>query len=160
MRLLALAFIVFVCCSRASAQRVVSFGIAGGLPFTAPFSDQTFTPSPILPYLGSLYGVHSYSGSNEYSLGRSVEFHLPLNFSVEVDALFRPLDLTQQDYIIGPGPEPPISASYKSWEFPALAKYRASGMLIKPFIEAGTNFRAVANPGRRLSVKDRHMRGC
>jgi hypothetical protein len=145
MRLLTLTLILLVCCLGASAQAVISLGVTGGVPFTAFFADQTFTPVVINPFLGSLYGVHSYNGSNEYAVGPSIEVHLPLNFFVEADALFRSLNLKRQDYVIGPGPEPPQSTNYSSWEFPVLVKYRASSGLIWPFVEAGPNFRAVAS---------------
>lgn len=146
MRFLTLTSILLVCSLGASAQRVISFGVTGGVPFTPFFADQTFTPFVISPFPGSLYGVDSYNGSNEYAIGPTVEVHLPLNLSVEVDTLFRPLNLKQQDYVIGPGPEPPNSTNYNSWEIPLLFKYRASSGLIRPFIDAGPNFRAVANP--------------
>jgi hypothetical protein len=145
MRFLKIAFILFACCSWASAQRFISLGMKGGVPFTASFSDQNFTPNPILPYVGSIYGVNSYSNSNGYVIGPAVELHLPINFSVEVDALFRPLSITKQYYVIGPGPEPPVSTNYRSWEFPVLAKYRVSAPFIKPFVEAGPAFRAAAS---------------
>jgi hypothetical protein len=152
MRFVTLTSILLVCCLAASAQRLISFGVTGGVPFTAFFADETFTPVVISPFLGSLYGVHSYNGSNQYAVGPTVEVHLPMNFSVEADALFHPVNLRQQDYVIGPGPEPAKSTIYGSWEFPVLVKYRASSGLIRPFVEAGPNFRAVANPvGSSLS---------
>jgi hypothetical protein len=130
----------------ASAQRLISFGVIGGVPFTPFFSDQTFTPVVLNPFSGSTYSVHSYSGSNEYLVGPTIEVRLPLNFSVEADALFRPLKLTQQKYIIS-SPAPLTSTTnYSSWEIPLLLKYRASSGLIRPFVEAGPNFRTVANP--------------
>jgi len=99
----------------------------------------------INPFIGSVYGVNSYNGSNRYAIGPTVEVHLPLNFSIEADALFRPLNLNRQYYVIGPGPEPPKTTIYSSWEFPVLVKYRASSGLIRPFVQAGPNFRAVVN---------------
>jgi len=152
MRSLIFTSILLAGCLAANAQRVISFGVTGGVPFTGFFADESFTPAIINPFLGSLYGVDSYNGSNRYTIGPAVEAHLPFNFSVEADALYRPLDLRQQDYVIGPGPEPPKSTKYSSWEFPVLVKYRASSRLIRPFVEAGPNFRAVANPlGSSLS---------
>src|SRR5450755_2528445 len=106
MRFLTLTSILLVCCLGASAQRVISFGVTGGVPITAFFADESFTPVLINPFLGSLYSVHSYNGSNQYAIGPTVEVHLPINLSVEADALFHPVNLTQQDYVIGPGPEP------------------------------------------------------
>lgn len=146
MRPFTLTSILLVCCLGASAQRLISLGVTGGVPFTPFFADQTFTPLVLNPFSGLPYSVHSYSGSNEYVVGPTIEVRLPLNFSVEADALFRPLKLTQQKYIIS-SPAPLTSTTnYSSWEIPLLLKYRASSGLIRPFVEAGPNFRAVANP--------------
>jgi hypothetical protein len=51
--------------------------------------------------------------------------HLPLSFSVEADALYRPLNLTATNTIIArPGFMTSVSGKLNSWEFPLLAKYR------------------------------------
>jgi hypothetical protein len=146
MRFLVLTFAVLVFSASLYAERRISFGVIGGIPLTPSFDNDNFTPNPTLPYLGSLYGVHSYSSSNEYAIGPSVEFRLPMDFSIEADGIFHPLNLTRQDYIIGPGPESPISTNYLSWEIATLAKYTVTRPLLKPFAEAGPSFRTVANP--------------
>ncbi|HXE12863.1 MAG TPA: hypothetical protein VN633_12125 [Bryobacteraceae bacterium] len=146
MRPFILTSILLVCCLGASAQRLISLGVTGGVPFTPFFTDQTFTPLVLNPFSAFPYSVHSYSGLNEYLVGPTIEVLLPSNFSVEADALFRPLKLKQQKYVIS-SPAPLTSTTnYSSWEIPLLLKYRASSGLIRPFFEAGPNFRAVANP--------------
>jgi opacity protein-like surface antigen len=112
----------------------ISVGIRGGVPFTGAFSDVTTTSS------GSEF-VRQYSGSNEFLIGPMVELHLPLGFSVEADALYHPLDLTQE---INNGTSTfRNSTTINSWEFPILAKYHFLPFpIIKPYVEAGPSFRA------------------
>jgi hypothetical protein len=69
-----------------------------------------------------------------------VEVHLPLGFSVEGDALYRPLT-----YNAIPLNGPTSTTSFASWEFPVVAKYRfLHTPLIKPYVEAGPSFRHVS----------------
>ncbi len=120
----------------------ISFGIRGGVPFTGGFSDLITTSS------GSAF-VRQFSNSNEYLIGPMVELHLPLGFSVEADALYHPLDLTQQ---INNGTSTLTSSTkINSWEFPILAKYHFLPFpIVKPYIEAGPSFRAI---GSGINIK-------
>jgi hypothetical protein len=135
-----LAFPVFLLSQVAFAQPL-SFGIRGGVPLTGAFSDVTF------PSSGSEF-VRQFSGSDEYLIGPMVELHLPFGFSVEADALYHPLDLTEQ---IDNGTSTfSNSTTINSWEFPILAKYHFLPFpIVKPYVEAGPSFRAVgrANTG-------------
>jgi hypothetical protein len=60
---------------------------------------------------------------------------LPLNFRIEVDALYRPYGFTEFG---GDGYR--ASASAQEWRFPILLQYRLGGRLLRPFIEAGGSF--------------------
>jgi len=112
----------------------VSFGVIGGVGLTDAFSSQTA--------MGVDVDTHYFSGSKDYIVGPAIEVHLPLSFSVEVDALYRPLNLTTTNTIVsGGGSTFTNSSTLNSWEFPFLAKYRLPGHLIRPFIEAGPSFR-------------------
>ena len=112
----------------------VSFGVTGGVGLTDAFASQSF--------MGVDTDSRDFSGSKDYIVGPSIEVHLPLSFSVEVDALYRPLHLTTTNTIISGGGSTFTSSSTRnSWEFPLLAKYRLPGHLIRPFIEAGPSFR-------------------
>ena len=120
--------------SPAAFAQPVSIGIRGGVPFTGAFSDVTMTSS------GNEF-VREFSGSNEYLIGAMVELHLPLGFSLEADALYHPLDLTQE---INNGTSTARnSTTINSWEFPIIAKYHFLPLpLLKPYAEAGPSFRA------------------
>lgn len=131
-----LATAVFLLCPAAFAQPV-SIGIRGGVPFTGAFSDVTATSS------GNEF-VREFSGSDEHLIGAMVELHLPLGFSVEADALYHPLDLTQE---INNGTATARNSTViNSWEFPILAKYHFLPLpLAKPYAEAGPSFRATGS---------------
>ena len=124
---------VFLLTQAAFAQPF-SIGIRGGVPFTGAFSDVTTSSA------GSEF-VRQFSASDEYLIGPMVELHLPLGFSVEADALYHPLDLTQE---INNGTSTfTSSTTINSWEFPILAKYHFLPFpLLKPYVEAGPSFRA------------------
>ncbi len=68
-----------------------------------------------------------------------------MGLSVEFDALYRRLNLTQVSRIFsGPGSTFTSSGDTNSWEFPLLATYKSPIPLIKPFLEAGPSFRHVS----------------
>ena len=116
---------------------ILSVGVTGGLGLTDAFSDRKV--------MGVDTDTHLFSGSKDYIVGPSLEVHLPLRLSVELDALYRPLHLTITNIVI-PRPTPfTTSETRNSWEFPLLVKYRLSVPLVKPFLEAGPAFRTVAS---------------
>ena len=74
--------------------------------------------------------------------------HLPLGFSVEADALYRPFNLNSQHTASGSGLVALQKETFNSWEFPILAKYRFAIPLVKPYLELGPSFRTVGgSPG-------------
>jgi hypothetical protein len=131
-----LAVSLLLVCQTAFAQ-LFSVGVRGGVPFTGAFADVTTTSS------GSEF-VREYSASDEYLVGPMIELHLPFGLAVEADALYHPLDLSQQ---INNGTGTfSNSTLINSWEFPIVAKYHFLPLpLVKPFVEAGPSFRATGS---------------
>ena len=84
-----------------------------------------------------------------------VDIRLPLNLGIEVDALYRPLNLTIRFCKSASGPTMVrTSHNYASWEFPVLGKYRLPLLpVVKPFVEAGPSFRAKGSSLSYLSGK-------
>lgn len=113
----------------------LSIGLAGGMGLTDAFMNQTTG--------NSNGGFHLYSTTKDYLVGPAIEMRLPFNLSVEFDALYRPLHLTDASFsFLGPPPINRISqGTINSWEFPLLGKYRLPGHWIRPFLEAGPSFR-------------------
>src|SRR5260370_28677457 len=107
------------------SQRLLSFGVKGGVPLTDALS-------------GSV--------SKNYVIGPMVELKLPLGFAVEADALYRPVNLTL-NFRVGSSSEEVGSA-----EFPILAKYHfLHTPVVKPYAEAGPIFRHVGSEASYLS---------
>lgn len=108
-------FIGLVPCGQ--AQPVVA-----GLKIGVPFSDAFQTGFPSITALTA--------SSNSYTLGPFVEVRLPLNLSIEADALYRGLKFTN---ITG-------TATTGQWDFPVVAKYKFFKGPIRPYVEGGLDF--------------------
>lgn len=104
----------------ASAQSL-SFGVKGGVPLANSLKvlDQaTYT-----------------SNKSPVVLGPAVELRLPLGLGVEADLLYRRLQFTTGSNVRTTG---------QAWEVPLLVKYRAPGVLVRPYVAAGYSFRRLA----------------
>jgi hypothetical protein len=121
------------------------FGVIGGVALTDAFDHETtgfiIGPNGIEPMRS-----RSYSTLKDYAIGPMVEVGLPgSGLSVEIDALYRPMNLT----MAGVRPDGSLHsispATVVTWQFPALAKYRFGSRSVKPFIEAGPSFRVSGN---------------
>jgi hypothetical protein len=115
-----------------------SVGVKAGLPVTDAFSTQT------------VINTKAFSDSKNYIIGPTVELKLPFHFSVEADALYRPLNMTTQ--LTTPAVSSKSSVDFSSWEFPVLGKYHlGSAPFVTPYIEAGPSFRTVSGDIKYLS---------
>ena len=123
-----------------------SFGAIGGVALTDAFGHES--TGFIIGPSGGVEPIRSrsYSTLKDYAIGPMIEVGLPYRgLSVEIDALYRPMNLTMA--AVGPdGSVNGISpATVVTWQFPALAKYRFSFHPLKPFIEAGPSYRVAGN---------------
>jgi len=115
------------------AQRI-SIGVKAGVPITDVLNtaDGPFSSS---------YVVHNHP----YLVGGTIQLNFPARFSVEVDGLYRRLGY-QHDFLPG-GPPPPVPTASRttanSWEFPVLGKFALLPGPIRPFVDAGANFRRI-----------------
>ena len=129
-----------------SSGRHFSVGVIGGAALTDAFGHES-TGFIIGPNGGIQPMVsRSYSTLKDYAIGPTLEVGLPWrNLAVEIDALYRPLNLT----MAGINPDGSLNsispATVITWELPALAKYRFGSRSLKPFIEAGPSFRVSGN---------------
>jgi hypothetical protein len=124
-------------------QHLVSFGIKAGVPVTDAFSDHTSTSVDVI--------THSFSSSKNYTAGLMLELRLPLGFSVEADALYRPLNMTVDTRVL-PSLTSHFSTDVSSSGFPILGKYHfLHAPVVSPYIEAGPTFRGVGASASYLS---------
>ena len=128
-----------------SSERHFSFGVIGGVALTDAFGHES---TGFIIENGSTQPIRSrsYSTLKDYAIGPTLEIGLPWRgLSVEIDALYRPMNLT----MAGVRPDGSLHsispATVVTWQFPALAKYRFGSRPLKPFIEAGPSFRVAGN---------------
>jgi hypothetical protein len=100
-----------------------SFGVKGGAPFTDFLSLAANPPATLS------------SNATHFIIGPSVELRFPAGIGVELDALYRRLDLRAADSL-----GILTNSAQNAWEFPLLMKYRAPGIVVRPFVEAGAAF--------------------
>jgi hypothetical protein len=134
MKLVGTFFTAVLLASSAASAQHISVGVAGGVPLTDGLSDFT-----------SVSGAYrTLSDSKEYIFGPMLEVRIPWNLAIEIDALYRPINVTTNlvpNLLTGPA----SSANVSTWEFPVLAKYRFTLPILTPFVEAGPSFRALGS---------------
>jgi hypothetical protein len=114
-----ISFLVLASLSPAIAQSI-SVGLKAGARLGDEFSDTN----------GTLHDE-----SKRYTLGPMVDLKLPFRFSLELDALYRPVGYTVQNFDFNFFTSRERSSS---WEFPIVAKYRLPGALrIAPYVGVG-----------------------
>lgn len=107
--------------------QAISIGVKGGVPLTDAFDVARGNNSAF------------FTNTKRYTVGPTVEFHLPARFSVEVDALYKRLGYDSQTTV----PRQFYSTTANSWEFPVLGKFEILPGPIRPFIDAGASFRHI-----------------
>lgn len=107
----------------------ISFGFKVGSPLNDPKDYGRFM---------SNYKQSRWTG------GPTVEVHLPYNFSIEFDALYRSYEVnTIETFRFNPSVSSSISQSTQKsqvWDLPLLLKYRFKVRSLRPFISAGYLF--------------------
>ncbi len=133
MRLAMLAALCAVC----AFGQPLSFGVKAGTPLNNAFRTRS----------SSGY----FADKQSYTVGPTVELHLPFRLSVELDALYKPLEYgsaTSARWIDagsdGASQEivnTSMSTTGRSLEFPLLLKYHAWSGPVKPYIGTGLSWR-------------------
>jgi opacity protein-like surface antigen len=104
----------------------ISFGVKAGTPVTDEFLVNNQTSNPA-----------SYSDDTpRYTIGPVFELHLPHHFSLNAEALYRPLRF---DFFPFGFQTFRAETTANSWEFPVLVRrYITTG--IRPFVDGGISF--------------------
>jgi hypothetical protein len=106
----------------------IDFGLKAGVPFTDAFDVAR--------------GARNYRDvTKRFTLGPTVDLRLPFGLGVEFDALYKRYGYDFEGS--GSGTVPSVVAGNtraNSWEFPLLLKYRAPGILARPFVSGGVTF--------------------
>jgi hypothetical protein len=128
-------YLLFMALPVATAQPF-SFGVKGGIPLTDAFTFGSVSSGGIGVNASETY----FSKTKRYTVGPTIEFHLPAHLSMEFDALYKHLNYDRTDF-----EETPSSGSHGAairnvlgrWEFPLLLKYRRWSNRLSPYIAAG-----------------------
>jgi opacity protein-like surface antigen len=110
-----------------------------------PFSVGVKVGVPVTDALETFRGNQSayVTNTHRYLVGPTVQLNLPFRFSIEVDALYKRLGY-QYNQFAGPGSPTTTRTTANSWEFPVLGKYAIFGGPLRPFVDAGANFRHIS----------------
>jgi outer membrane protein with beta-barrel domain len=121
----------------------LSVGAKVGIPITDSFYNTQLGPN-----------VNSYSNSQNYIIGPTVELRLPYHLSVEFDALYRPLTFgTSTASVVNGAPViTRTSTDLSTWEFPLMFKYHfGEHHFMRPYVEVGPSFRTTSKQLSYLS---------
>jgi len=126
-------YLVFIVLTAApSLAQMVSAGVKAGVPLGDAFTS------------AATYDAYDFkSDARRYLAGGTVEVHLPLRFSIELDAIYKKTGFSTyfQSTDIGRFSD---RVAANQWEFPLLAKYEIPAGKMRPFIDAGPVLRHIS----------------
>jgi len=124
--------VTFLCLALAGASfaQPVSIGVKAGVPLT--------------DFVDAAKGDHAayFTNTKRYTVGPTVEFHLPARFSLEIDALYKRFGFEGQA-VMADGSTLTATRG-NSWEFPILAKFELVPGPVRPFVDAGASIRHIS----------------
>lgn len=127
---------------RALARRI-SFGVVAGGTLSPDFrSAQSSGSYTFISGTQTSTDVYSYfdsSGPRSFLVGPMIEIAIAKGFSVEADAIYRPMHASYRDD--NNGVTFSSNQTISVWNYPVLGKYKFSTHGWKPFVEAGPSFR-------------------
>ncbi|MGA2326284.1 MAG: hypothetical protein ABSH05_08340 [Bryobacteraceae bacterium] len=115
--------VLFLVAASAAFPQKLSFGLKAGHPFEDVFKSGVTVGSVLSP------------ASGRYTIGPTLELHLPHGTSVELDVLYRPAKCAGSSSSL----LSKITAS--EWRIPLLLKYRLRSGLVAPYVAAGPALR-------------------
>jgi hypothetical protein len=108
-------------------SQMFSFGVKAGVPVTDVYT------------IGFVPNGGAQAHEQRFTIGPTVEVHLPFHLSFEVDALWRQSSFSQISASISS-----FDTSVNDWQVPLLAKYEMKLGPIHPFIDGGIVYRHVS----------------
>lgn len=123
-------------------SQALSVGLKAGVPLTEAFDT-----------VSDVANRRYFEDRKRYTLGPMVELRLPFGLGVEFNALYKRLGYSStvpaSDHTPGT-----VAAETKatSWEFPLLLKLRSPGILVRPYVAGGVNFRSLSGLKQFVTV--------
>ncbi len=117
--------------------------VLAGASFAQPVSIGVKAGVPLTDFVDVAKGDHSayFTNTKRYTLGPTIEFHLPARISLEIDALYKRFGFDGQT--VSPAGSILTGTSGNSWEFPALIKFEVVPGPVRPFVDAGASVRHI-----------------
>jgi hypothetical protein len=121
-------------------SQIVSIGAKVGVPLTSADS------------AGAVPDGAASASQDHFVIGPTAEVHLPLQLSLEVDALYRRYSFGVRGNELGGGFN--INSTVNDWQVPFLLKYeiKPSGGVLRPFLDTGIAYRHVTSSNTGQSV--------
>ena len=115
--------------------------VLAGASFAQPVSIGVKAGVPITDFVDAAKGDHSayFTKTKRYTIGPTVEFHLPARISIEIDALYKRFAFDGQS-VTADGSIVTATRG-NSWEFPVLVKLELFPGPVRPFVDAGASIR-------------------
>lgn len=110
-----------------AGAEIFSFGIKGGVPVTDAFD------------AGRSGSLRYFSGPKRYTVGPTVELHLPAHLAIELDALYRRLNYGSDAVATT------TRVTGNSFEFPLLLKVRFASGPLRPYVASGASFQTLSD---------------
>lgn len=109
-----------------------SVGVKGGVPLTDAF------------HTARNSSLSFFSPAKLYTVGPTVEVHLPFSLAVELDALYRRLNYGSTSFL-DHGATAGTRVTGNAWDFPLLLKRRFASGLVRPYVASGASFRTLSD---------------
>lgn len=126
--------LLFLSVAAALPAELISFGVKGGLPLTEAFE------------VAGAQDVLYDASTRRYTVGPTVELHLPFGLGVEFDALYKRMSFESASDVATNVFRAATTAD--AWDFPLLLKVRLGGVLAKPYVSVGPTFRGLFSINR------------
>jgi hypothetical protein len=120
----------------------VSIGVKGGIPLTDAFTFSSVSSRGLLASSETYF-----SKTKRYTVGPTIEFHLPAHLSVEFDALYKHLNYDHTTFFQTPSSGRSLLATQNAlgrWEFPLSLKYKLSSHRLSPYVAAGPSLNYIS----------------
>lgn len=146
MRLVQSCCLLLAVAASPAYSQIFSIGVKAGVPLTSAFTA----------------GQNGFAVATEYDrrfiIGPTAEVHLPLHFSLEVDALYRRngFTLTATDLT---GAVSTTHTAVNDWQIPILGKYEIVSGPLRPFLDAGVVYRHVPTSVSGLAPNNANSAG-
>jgi hypothetical protein len=123
------SFVLFFAFAAAAFPQALSVGVKGGAPLGDAFKIVSNAAS----------GRSYFQDTKRYTFGPVIEVRLPFGLGIEFNALYKRMEYGYT----GTAANVNSLTKGRSFEFPLIAKYRAPGPMVHPYVGGGVSFRSL-----------------